>query len=423
MRLLTPAERRTRRDALADHALQLFAEVGYPNLTIEAVAHRAGVAKGTIFLAFSTKEDLFLHGAGRRFQSWMGRLANLDLGSASPKAQAAGILETLRVDPLLLPLISLVAPILEQRCTPEGVLAFKQTVALGFQGLVQAWAPRWPEVPAEAWQPLFMRFYASIVGAWSAGEPSENLRKALSNHPALGIFLTKFEELAQPMIEALLRQVQEPPRRVIDLTHPLHPGMPLFPGTPEPAFKPLGTLAKEGYAERWLAMASHTGTHIDAPAHLLPGGRGLDDFSVDHFIGPGVIIPVPATESIPLSVLLPHEEAIRTARFVLLHTGADARWGQPSYFQGFPVLDAEAANWLAAFELAGIGIDAPSLDPVESLELPNHRLFLSKDICLIENLRGLAAIGPEAFLFSALPLKLQDADGSPVRAVAMRPGP
>lgn len=211
--------------------------------------------------------------------------------------------------------------------------------------------------------------------------------------------------------------------RVLDLSHPIHVGMPLFPGTPAPNLEPLASLEKAGYAEHWLAMASHTGTHIDAPGHLLPGAKTLDAFPAEHFIGTGLVISVQAGAEIRLQDLNPFESRIRAARFVLLHTGWDAHWGAPAYFQGFPVLEPEAAAWLATFDLAGIGVDAPSLDPVTSQSLPNHRAFLSRDICLIENLRGLGAIGTEPFLFSCLPLPLPEADGCPVRAVAMRPAP
>ncbi|WP_005037059.1 cyclase family protein [Holophaga foetida] len=211
--------------------------------------------------------------------------------------------------------------------------------------------------------------------------------------------------------------------RVIDLSHPIQPGMPLFPGTPGPRLEPLASLEREGYVEQWMGMASHTGTHIDAPAHLLPGGRGLEAFPAGHFVGPGLVIPVRSETLIRLEDLAPYEARIRESRFLLLHTGWDARWGAPSYFEAFPILETAAAEWLASFDLAGIGIDAPSLDPVDSQSLPNHRAFLSRGTCLIENLRSLGAIGPEPFLFSCLPLPFRETDGCPVRAVAMRPAP
>lgn len=208
---------------------------------------------------------------------------------------------------------------------------------------------------------------------------------------------------------------------IIDLSQPIHPGMPMFPGAPQPRLEPMASIDREGYAECWLGLASHTGTHIDAPAHLLPTAKALDDLPIEHFTGPGLIVPI-RNPVVSLGDLVPFEARIRESRFVLLNTGWDAHWGDPSYFEDFPTLDPEAAAWLATFDLAGIGIDAPSLDPVACLSLPNHRAFLSRDICIIENLRGLDAIGPEPFLFSCLPLPIPKADGCPVRAVAMRLG-
>nr|WP_320131325.1 cyclase family protein [uncultured Holophaga sp.] len=194
---------------------------------------------------------------------------------------------------------------------------------------------------------------------------------------------------------------------ILDLSHPLQPGMPLFPGTPEPVLIPLATVEQEGYGERWLGFASHAGTHMDAPAHLLPGGRHLDDFPLDHFEGPGLALDLKGPLEVPPGF-----------RFLLLRTGWEHRWGSPSYFEGFPVLAEETATRIAGLGLSGVGIDAPSFDPVDSVELPVHRILLRAGLCLIENLRGLEALGDRPFRFSALPLPLPRAEGSPVRATA-----
>jgi arylformamidase len=107
------------------------------------------------------------------------------------------------------------------------------------------------------------------------------------------------------------------------------------------------------------------------------------------------------------------------AEFVLLHTGWSRHWGQEAYFAGFPVLSAEAARWLCGRGLKGIGLDAISIDPVDSTTYPNHHICFRAGLILIENLTGLEALAGRSFLFSCLPLKLEQADGSPVRAVAL----
>jgi arylformamidase len=103
----------------------------------------------------------------------------------------------------------------------------------------------------------------------------------------------------------------------------------------------------------------------------------------------------------------------------LIATGWDKYWGKTEYFQGFPVLDAEAAEWLVSFPLKGIGFDTISADRVDSPDYPVHTILLSNDLIIIENLRNLKMLPARFFTFSGMPLNIEDADGSPVRAVAM----
>jgi kynurenine formamidase len=116
--------------------------------------------------------------------------------------------------------------------------------------------------------------------------------------------------------------------------------------------------------------------------------------------------------------LEPYLEAIRQAEFFLLQTGWSRHWGSSSYYAGYPVLSSEAADWLSGFELKGFGMDTMSVDSMDSEDLPVHRAFLQKETILIENLTNLEAAPGSRFLFSCFPLKLEEADGSPVRAVA-----
>lgn len=86
----------------------------------------------------------------------------------------------------------------------------------------------------------------------------------------------------------------------------------------------------------------------------------------------------------------------------------------------FPVLSKVACSWLINFELKGVGLDVISIDPVDdTLDLINHRIVLGKGMVIIENLTNLDLIGDELFTFSCLPLKIENADGSPVRAIAI----
>jgi len=207
---------------------------------------------------------------------------------------------------------------------------------------------------------------------------------------------------------------------ITDLTHLIHPGIPVYPGTPEPLLDPLATLEREGYRETLLTAGSHTGTHMDAPAHMIPGGKTLDRFQVSHFTGKGVVITIPrGTAAIEKSFCKKSETAISKADYLLLRTGWCRFWGEEGYFSGFPVLTEEAALWLTGFSLKGIGIDAISMDAPESETWPVHRILLGAGMVVVENLCFPMEFTATDFLFTALPLNFQDADGAPVRAIAL----
>lgn len=204
MRALTEAERALRRDDLAQKAADLFWETGYTGLTMDAVARKAGVAKGSVFLAFATKEELVLHAVKLRFAAWFERLGPLEPREPSG-AFARVLLGTVQADPLLLPLLALVGPVLEHGCSQAAVVDFKGSLATRLQALAEAWGPRAPQVAPERWAPWFLQFYALTVGAWAVGEATATVRDALADRPELQFLLTRFEDLFVPLAEAQIR--------------------------------------------------------------------------------------------------------------------------------------------------------------------------------------------------------------------------
>jgi arylformamidase len=207
----------------------------------------------------------------------------------------------------------------------------------------------------------------------------------------------------------------------VDLTHTVSPGMPCYPGTEPPVFVASCTLANQGFEEKTITLYSHTGTHVDAPAHILEGARTLDEFEVGAFVGTGIVLDLtnPGGTVIGRERLEPWEAEIEDRDFVLLHTGRSRDWGRPAYHEDYPVLSDGAARWLAGFRPKGVGVDVISVDPMESETLPVHRLFLERDILIIENLARLETLLGRSFLLCCLPLKIEGADGAPVRAVAL----
>lgn len=211
--------------------------------------------------------------------------------------------------------------------------------------------------------------------------------------------------------------------KLIDLTHAMTEQMPVYPGTVPPTFRVSSTVEREGFAERELCLWSHTGTHVDAPSHLLAGRPSLDQLGLERFFGLALLLPVAqfAGGEIPLSYLQEQAEAVELSQFLVLHSGWSQYWGQEQYFHGYPLLSAEAAQWLAQRPgLSGVGSDMLSLDAVDSFELPVHRIILGADKLIVENLTNLEQIQGNRFLLNALPLSFANADGSPVRAVAFQ---
>ncbi|MEI7788693.1 MAG: cyclase family protein [Chlorobiaceae bacterium] len=209
--------------------------------------------------------------------------------------------------------------------------------------------------------------------------------------------------------------------RVFDLSRTIEPGMPCYPGTPEPEFHLLSSIEKDGFAEQQFTLSSHTGTHVDLPSHILPAGRSLDDCSLDRFIGKGFAIDLRDSVSgaITIEALQVFQDQLQKCEFLLLCSGWSKFWGTAEYYTGYPVLSSAAALWLGGFQLKGIGVDMISVDASDSGDFPVHRTLLEKGILLIENLADLSPLFGTSFTFFAFPLKIAHAEASPLRAVAI----
>jgi len=212
--------------------------------------------------------------------------------------------------------------------------------------------------------------------------------------------------------------------QILDLTQPIAPGMPVYPGTDAPAITASHTVEEHGFLEHRLTLLTHTGTHLDAPAHMLAGGRTLDSYPVGHFVGRAIAIDVANAPggAVGRDVLAPHRAALAGSDFLLLCTGWSQRWGLDAYFEGFPVLTPDAAAWLADLDLRGVGVDAISVDAAGAAVYAVHEILLGRGLVIVENLTNLRALVGRAFTFACLPLKLAGADGAPVRAIALLTG-
>ena len=210
--------------------------------------------------------------------------------------------------------------------------------------------------------------------------------------------------------------------RVIDLTHTIKGDMPVYPGTGTPKLETANTYEENGFRETLVSFYSHTGTHMDPPAHLFAGRTTLDAFPASQFLGRALVIDcthLREGEAITMKELRKYGGAEDTIDFLLFYLGWDARWGTEAYFGEYPCIDEEVLRHILDGSYKGIGFDVIGLDPIADGNLPRHKaLFREKDIVNIENLKNLGQCGTEPFWFACLPMKIEGSDGAPVRAIA-----
>lgn len=208
--------------------------------------------------------------------------------------------------------------------------------------------------------------------------------------------------------------------QIIDLSHEISEHMTVFGGIEKPEITRKYTVEKDGFKLHELKINSHTGTHVDAPAHMIVGMKNVDDFSLNQFYGLGLMLKVNqfANSEIPLDFLKKYENQIRKIEFLILNSGWHKKWKTAEYQVNYPILSQESAQWLTQFRLKGIGLDTISIDPTDSQNAPLHHIILGAGFLIIENLANLDALPESGFQFQCLPLKVDKADGSTSRAVA-----
>lgn len=207
--------------------------------------------------------------------------------------------------------------------------------------------------------------------------------------------------------------------KVIDLTHTFENDISLFPGDEKPNIHEIFNVKDYGCKITSIKITTHLGTHLDCKAHIFEDGFTTSDWNIDKFIGSGIVIDcsmLKKGEEIGIDILKKYDLCYK--EFVLLYTGWDEFWKMDEYIKNYPVLSDEGAKYLTSFHIKGIGVDAISIDAVDNEELTNHKILLGKDIIIIENLKNLQKLLNKEFEIHALPLKIKNGDGSPVRAIA-----
>jgi len=209
----------------------------------------------------------------------------------------------------------------------------------------------------------------------------------------------------------------------IDLTLTISESIPSFPGSPKPQFISWSNLKKDGYNLELLFLSSHTGTHLDAPFHFVKNGMKINQIPLNRLIGKAVLIKLEKTKNSKISKsditsFEKKNEKIMNNSSIFFYTGWQKNLKKSNYFTENPGLDISAAKYLASKNINLVGIDSPSIDLGKDESYTVHQILSKNNILIVENLTNLNKISTNEFDFTILPLKLKDATGSPVRAIA-----
>jgi kynurenine formamidase len=185
------------------------------------------------------------------------------------------------------------------------------------------------------------------------------------------------------------------------------------------------SIKKDGWNASFLRIYSHAGTHVDAPYHFGVTRETIDRMSPEKFMARGTLIEVPEVQpgmSIGPSILRNTGKTDLNGNAVLFRTGWSKYENDPSMYRNrLPRISPELAELLVESGVSIIGVETPSVADVNNLdELTRvHEILLGGSVIIVEGLANLDRLTGKPFLFLAMPLKIRDGDGSPVRAIAI----
>jgi len=207
----------------------------------------------------------------------------------------------------------------------------------------------------------------------------------------------------------------------IDVSVTLRTGMVSWPGDPPARISHALDMEKgDPCTVSLLEMGAHTGTHMDAPAHFVRGGPGIDTMPLAAAIGSARVISIRDRTSIKPDELVRH--SIRRGERVLFKThNSDHCWDTDSFFEDFVYLSVTAAQYLVERQVRLVGIDYLSVGGFSADGKETHQALLNAGIWLIEGL-NLKRVRPGRVQLVCLPLKIAGADGAPCRAIVRQRG-
>jgi len=204
--------------------------------------------------------------------------------------------------------------------------------------------------------------------------------------------------------------------RLFDISVPVLNGGVVYPGNPEIQIAPQQDMAKGGSSNvSLLTIGSHTGTHVDAPRHMIPDGGGVETISLEALIGPVLVLEFDDSVMAVTEAYL-RAQPIAGHQRVLLKTRNSQFIRERDFHRDYTYLAPDGAEYLASLGVRLVGIDYLSIEQFHSGHHRTHKTLLSRGIVIVE---GLDLSEPPAGTYDlyCLPLLLEGIDGAPSRVI------
>jgi arylformamidase len=205
--------------------------------------------------------------------------------------------------------------------------------------------------------------------------------------------------------------------RLVDVTVPISPDLPVWPGDPPVAIHPAKRIARGDASNvSLLTLGNHTGTHVDPPSHFIAGGKPADRLDLDVFVGAAWVVELTGAAGEIGSAELESAGIPSDVERLLIKTPNSGTLGPGEPFrEKFACLSVDAAVWCVGRGLRLVGVDYLSVERADApKEHPVHLALLSAEVVIVEGL-DLSEVPPGSCEVICLPLLIADGDGSPAR--------
>jgi arylformamidase len=208
---------------------------------------------------------------------------------------------------------------------------------------------------------------------------------------------------------------------IIDITALTGPRSVMWPDQDSPSRKFLSHTDRgdPSTVSQW-TLSAHTGTHADARMHFIPGSWTMESLKLSRCVGPCRVVDLTHVEGHVTRADLEAAEVAGAARLLLkTRNSQDGLLERDGFVEDYVAIEREAAEYLVEIGVETVGVDYLSVEPFEDKEFNTHHTLLGADVIIIEGL-VLAGVEPGEYFLACLPLKLEDSDGSPARAILVR---